>query len=108
MVEAAASGLRLIAPDHSAYQAYLTPQTATLLPSREIPARFEGDPELQALFAGANWWEPDHDAAVAAIRAAIANPVAGPSGARDQVLRDLTWERATRRLIAVLSELLAT
>ena len=106
MVEAAASGLRLIAPDHSAYRAYLTPETATLLPSREIPARFEGDPELQALFRGANWWDPDHDAAVAAIRAAIAEPDAGPFGARDVVLREYTWERATSRLIAALTEVL--
>jgi glycosyltransferase involved in cell wall biosynthesis len=106
MVEAAASGLRLIAPDHSAYQAYLTPDTATLLRSREVPARFEGDPALQALFAGSNWWEPDHDAAVSAIRAAIARPDAGPYGARDVVLRDFTWERATSRLIDVLNEVL--
>ncbi|HVX31304.1 MAG TPA: glycosyltransferase [Nitrolancea sp.] len=107
MVEAAASGLRLIAPDHSAYQAYLTPETATLLPSREVPARFEGDPGLQALFEGSNWWEPDHEAAVAAIRAAIARPTAGPYGARDVVLRDFTWERATSSLVDVLDELLA-
>ncbi|HEX5441211.1 MAG TPA: hypothetical protein VFW76_10025 [Ktedonobacterales bacterium] len=105
MVEAAASGLRLIAPDHSAYQAYLTPETATLLPSREIPARFEGDPELQALFAGANWWQPDHEAAVDAIRATISHPNTGPSGARDLVLHQFTWEHATRSLIAVLNEL---
>jgi len=106
MVEAAASGLRLIAPDHSAYRAYLTRDTATLLPSREVPARFEGDPELQALFAGSNWWEPDHEAAVTAIRAAITRPNAGPYGARDVVLRDFTWERATSSLIEVLDDLL--
>ncbi len=106
MVEAAASGLRLIAPAHSAYLAYLTRDTATLLPSREVPARFEGDPELQALFAGANWWEPDHDAAVAAIRAAIANPTTGPLGARDLVLREFTWEHATAGLIDVLTAVL--
>jgi glycosyltransferase involved in cell wall biosynthesis len=108
MVEAAASGLRLIAPDHSAYPTYLTSATATLLPSREIPARFEGDPELQAMFAGANWWEPDHQAAVAAIRAAIRRPDQGPYGAREQILTHFTWERATRRLIDVLNDILVT
>ena len=40
MVEAGAAAY-LIAPDHSAYRADSTPETATLLPSRTIPARFE-------------------------------------------------------------------
>src|SRR5690606_291338 len=37
MVEAAVSGLQLIAPDHSAYQSYLTADTATLIPSPLVP-----------------------------------------------------------------------
>jgi glycosyltransferase involved in cell wall biosynthesis len=106
MVEAAASGLRLIAPDHSAYPTYLTPETATLIPSREVPARFEGDPELQAMFADANWWEPDHEAAVAAIRAAIERPAGGPYGAREEILTHFTWEQSTRQLIEVLNNVL--
>ncbi|HEX3722211.1 MAG TPA: hypothetical protein VHV31_05440 [Nitrolancea sp.] len=108
MVEAAASGLRLIAPDHSAYPAYLSPRTATLIPSREVPARFEGDPQLQRMFAGANWWEPDPEAAVAAIRAAIERPDVGPYGAREEVLARFTWEQATRQLINVLEDVLVT
>lgn len=108
MVEAAATGLRLIAPDHSAYRHYLTPERATMLPSREIPARFSGDPALQRLFKGANWWEPDLDAAVAAIRAAIDGRDPGCSAARDYVLANLGWEQATRQLVAILDELQVT
>ena len=108
MVEAAASGLRLIAPDHTAYPAYLSPRTATLIPSREVPARFEGDPELQRMFAGANWWEPDHEATVAAIRAAIERPDGGPYGAREAILSRFTWEQATRQLVAILDDALVS
>lgn len=105
MVEAAASGLRLIAPDHSAYRAYLSRKTATLLPSQLVPARFAGDPELQQLFAGANWWEPDVDAAAAAIRAAIDGRDREPAGLREHILSNFTWEQSTRRLIEILSRL---
>jgi glycosyltransferase involved in cell wall biosynthesis len=105
MVEAAASGLQLIAPDHSAYRDYLTPETATLIPSREIPAHFKGDPELRQLFAGATWWEPDEDAAAMAIRAAIDGTTLPRYGAKERVLGDLTWEHAARRLAGILSDL---
>ena len=104
MVEAAASGLRLIAPDHSAYTAYLDPSVAQLVPSREVPAVYEWDEATGALFEGANWWEPDEDAAIACIRAAIeGRDDAGPS-ARDRMLGRFTWEHATRRLIEILAE----
>jgi glycosyltransferase involved in cell wall biosynthesis len=108
MVEAAACGLHLIAPDHSAYRAYLTPEIATLLPCRQVPARFEGDPELQTLFDGAEWWEPDQDAAVTAIRAAIEEPCPRPSPARDAILSTISWQKATGRLLDILNELLLT
>jgi glycosyltransferase involved in cell wall biosynthesis len=103
MVEAAASGLRLIAPHHSAYRDYLTDQSATLLPVHETPARFVGGGTTAFLFAGAHWWEPDLDASVAAIRAAIDGRDAPRQSARGRILRDLTWEFATRRLIDVLA-----
>src|SRR5207249_6021298 len=72
MVEAAASGLKLIAPNHSAYPSYLDDSVATLIPSREVPARFDGGGEVGSLFAAVTWWEPDEAAAIAAVRAAIA------------------------------------
>jgi glycosyltransferase involved in cell wall biosynthesis len=104
MVEAAASGLRLTAPDHSAYRAYLDDDTATLLPVHETPACFTAGGATSLLFAAASWWVPDEDAAVAAIRAAIDGQDAPRRSARDRVLRDFTWQSATRELIAVLSE----
>jgi glycosyltransferase involved in cell wall biosynthesis len=105
MCEAAASGLRLIAPDHSAYRAYLDEGAARLLPSREVPAVFPGDSDVAALFDGANWWEPDEEAAIAAIRAAIDGRDVPRRSARDRILREVTWEQATRRLIALLADL---
>lgn len=103
MVEAAASGLRLIAPDHSAYRAYLDRTTATLLPVQEVPADFPGGGTTGLLFRGASWWTPDESAAIAAIRAAIAGHDTPNRPASERVLRDFTWERATSRLISLLS-----
>lgn len=105
MIEAAASCLSLIAPDHSAYRAYLTSEIATLIPSREVPARFAGDPELRRFFAGANWWEPDVEAAAEAIHDAIRRPDETRSSAREHILAHFTWEQSTMRLIEILSEL---
>jgi glycosyltransferase involved in cell wall biosynthesis len=105
MVEAAASGLRLIAPDHSAYRAYLDGTVATLIPSRQVPATFEAFEGLQEMFAGADWWEPDPEAAAAAIRIAIDGGDGPVASARARLLDEFTWERSTRRLIEVLSDL---
>ncbi len=44
MLEAAASGLRLIAPAHSAYLTYLDSSIASMIPSREIPAEDQDNP----------------------------------------------------------------
>jgi glycosyltransferase involved in cell wall biosynthesis len=104
MLEAAASRLKLIAPNHSAYTTYLDPSIASLMASREVPAIFAGWGNLQVLFANANWWEPDEEQAVDFIRAAIEGRDGGKASARDHILREYTWENATRRLIAILSE----
>jgi glycosyltransferase involved in cell wall biosynthesis len=103
MVEAGASGLRLIAPDHSAYKTYLDGSVAQLIRAREVDAVFPGP--TGALFQGAQWWEPDHDAACAAIRAAIDRRDREHGTARDRILSEFTWELATSRLLAIVGEL---
>jgi glycosyltransferase involved in cell wall biosynthesis len=104
MVEAGAAGLRLIAPAHSAYLAYLDPSCATLIPSRPVAASPVAGAELADLFGNATWWQPDEAAAVAAIRAAIAGQDATIVSPRERILRQLTWEQAARRLLEILTE----
>jgi len=105
MVEAGATGLHLIAPDHSAYRAYLTPEIATLIPSRTVPAQFEESPGLRPLFEGADWWEPDQQATVAAIRNAIDHPPTGPSPVQEVLRTRFTWEHTVDQFLAILDEL---
>jgi glycosyltransferase involved in cell wall biosynthesis len=102
MVEAAASGLRLIAPGHSAYLAYLDSTVAHLIPCREVPA-YMGNAD-QFLYEGANWWEPSEDDAIAFIRSAIEGRDLLPCSARDRVLREFSYEKVTRRLMDILEE----
>ncbi len=102
MMEAAASGLRLIAPDHTAYRSYLNHDTATLLPTRLVPAEVSAD--FRVLFANAQWWEPDQKAAIQAIRNAIDDRESTVASARDFILGHYTWERAAARLIEILTE----
>jgi glycosyltransferase involved in cell wall biosynthesis len=105
MLEAAASGLRLIAPDHSAYSTYLDDSVAQLITSREVPCLFSGWGLVQLFFQNANWWEPDDGEAILAIRAAIDGKDVSPASARQRVIREFTWEQATRRLIVLLEDL---
>lgn len=105
MVEAGASGLALIAPAHSAYLAYLDASLARLLPARQVPARPEHDPWLAALLAGADWWEPDEDAAIDAIRDALAGRDERPASTRARLAGEFTWDRAAARLLEIVDEL---
>ncbi len=105
MMQAAASGLRLIAPAHSAYATYLDPSIATLIESHEIPVEYGGDAATAELFQGACWWQPDRQAAIQAIRAAIEGRDSRLSSPRDRVVNEFTWERATKRLLSILEEL---
>jgi glycosyltransferase involved in cell wall biosynthesis len=104
MMEAAASGLKLIAPAHSAYLTYLDPTIASLIRTREIPIVYQGDPATADLFVGANWWEPDMDHAIELIRAAIDGRDSSLSSARERIVRDFTWASAASRLIEILDE----
>ena len=103
-VEAAASGLRLIVPRHSAYLSYLDDSVATLIGCREAPVRWTGDAATRALFENARWWEPDEDEAARHIRAAIEGRDAGQPTAQARILGTFSWERAVERLRAILSE----
>jgi len=104
MAEAAATGLDLLAPAHSAYPAYLDDRVARMIPARPVPARVEGDVGLARLFAGATWWEPDPVEAAAALREAIEGRGRRAS-ARSRMVARFTWEHAAARLLAALDEL---
>jgi glycosyltransferase involved in cell wall biosynthesis len=103
-MEAAASGLRLIVPNHSAYTSYLDSSVASLINSREIPVHWTGDPATGALFENARWWEPDEEEAAGYIRSAIAGRDAGRPTAQARILASFTWEKAVRRLREILDE----
>ncbi len=105
MTEAAATGLHLIAPDHSAYQSYLDPSTARLIKAHETPVLVDGDPLTAALFLGATWWKPDESEAVRAIRDAIEHREVPADSAQHRILAEFTWEKATDRLIEILTEI---
>jgi glycosyltransferase involved in cell wall biosynthesis len=104
MMEAAATGLALLAPAHSAYTTYLDGSSARLIPARLVPADCGRD-GLGRLFQGAEWWEPDEEAAAEALREAIDGRDAGRPRARARVAESFTWAQAARRLLAVLEEL---
>jgi glycosyltransferase involved in cell wall biosynthesis len=105
MMEAAATGLKLIAPAHSAYLSYLDRATARLIAAHEVPVVYDGDPATAALFEGANWWEPEEVEAVRAIRDAIDGKNEPPVSAQHRMFAEFTWERATDRLLEILAEI---
>lgn len=106
MTEAAAMGLHLIAPKHSAYTAYLDESVAQMIPSKRIPADFSGGMRFLAkLFAGSEWWQPDEEAAAEFIRQAIRTGEDSMPTARARFASELTWEQTVKRLIGILEEL---
>ncbi len=103
MIEAAASGLRLIAPRHSAYLAYLDDDVAAMVSAVEVPAvTFDGSWAGQ-LFDGASWWVPDEDEAVQRIRDAIDGRDTPSASARERVA-GFTWDNAAARLLEIVDE----
>jgi glycosyltransferase involved in cell wall biosynthesis len=104
MVEAGATGLRLIAPMHSAYTAYLDTSVARMIPARLVPARADGGGSVGPLFEGARWWEPDEGVAADAVREAVRGEDRAAPTARARIA-SLTWEKATATLMAILEEL---
>jgi len=104
MTEAAATGLRLIAPAHTAYLDYLDSGVAQLIPVRTTPADARADPWTAQLFAGAHWWTPDEDAAGQALRNAIDGRDQPAASVRDRMASAFTWRQAGSRLIEILAE----
>jgi len=104
MIEAAASGLSLIAPRHSAYLAYLDEDIATMISCREVPALDADGFWVSDLFEGANWWVPDGDEAVARIEEAVQRGPVSDARARQRMVERFTWKHAAQRLIEVLDE----
>jgi glycosyltransferase involved in cell wall biosynthesis len=106
MMEAAATGLQLIAPYHSAYPTYLDESVVYWLPSRAVPVVFEGwmGREDAYLFDGLRWWRPDETVAAQLIRDIIDRAIAPKASARDRILTTFTWDHVARRLIDILSQ----
>jgi hypothetical protein len=71
MMEAGAAGLHLIAPDHSAYTAYLNSSVADMIPSKKVPTKFRWAQGLHKLFQDTEWWQPDKAIAADYIRQTI-------------------------------------
>ena len=104
MMEAAATGLRLIAPRHTAYLDYLDCDVAQLIPSRSTPADARTHPWTAPLFEGAHWWTPDEDAACEALRNAIDGRDEPAASIRDRLVSAFTWRHAGAQLIEILAE----
>ena len=102
-MEAAASGLELVAPAHSAYRTYLDDDTAHLVESREVPVDLPREDENYVLFKGAGWWEPDEDRAVQILRAIVRGEASPKPPPRERVLARFGWDAAAARLLEVVS-----
>jgi glycosyltransferase involved in cell wall biosynthesis len=104
MMEAAVSGLGLIAPAHSAYLTYLREEEAYLIPAPLGPARFEGRLGLddRTFFDGAQWWHPDEDAAADTIRRIVRGTAPPKRSAKERIAAEYTWEKAEAALLAAI------
>jgi hypothetical protein len=104
-MEAAAAGLRLIVPEHTAYLEYLGGDDAVWIPARPAPVQFEGTlgAEDWSFFGGLRWHQPDEDATVAILRAIIAGGPSRPP-VRKRIIAQYAWNTAANRLIDILNE----
>ena len=105
MMEAAAAGLSLLAPDQPTYRAYLGQEDADWLPCTMVPARIEGQAGAEDLdyFRGLKWWQPEEDVAVELVARIIASREARPPPT-GQILSEFSWARASQRLLDTLYE----
>jgi glycosyltransferase involved in cell wall biosynthesis len=105
MVEAAASGLELVAPWHSAYRDYLDHDTAHLVAAEEVPSDLPPTDDNYVLFRNSRWWKPDEDQAVEIVRAIVSGTAPAKPPPRERILESFGWDAAARRLLELLSEL---
>jgi glycosyltransferase involved in cell wall biosynthesis len=100
MMEAAVSGLSLIAPRHTAYMSYLRDDEAWFVPAPAGPARLEGrmGREDQMFFDRLSWWLPDEEAAAEIIRAIVRGDAPSKRSPKDRIAMTYTWENAVNRL----------
>ena len=106
MHEAAASGLQLIVPRHSAYAECLDDRVAWMTPARVVPAIADEGRGPQAYGgAHADWWEPDEDAAVDIVRHVVGHPEDLKPLVRPQLVARFSWPDAARRLLTLLEKL---
>ena len=107
MMEAAAAGLHLIAPNHSAYASYLREEDAELIPASLVPAVFESPMrrEDQIFFDASSWWQPDENVAVEIIQRIIRSDGRTKLLPRDRIVAEYSWANAGNRLIQILEEL---
>lgn len=105
MMEAAVSGLNLIAPGHSAYLSYLRPLDAYLLPAMQVPAKIDGHlgREDRLLFDGLEWWDPDVDAAADLIRAIVAGRAEPRSSPKQRIAAKYSWANAAAQLLELIN-----
>ena len=101
MVEAAASGLQLIAPRHTAYTDYLNDEIAYFIPVTKVAAEFASDVALNKLFMGANWWQPDQAEICSTISGIISNTLLPKLSAREAVSR-LNWQSTAELLDRII------
>lgn len=104
MMEAAATGLTPIAPDHSAYRTYLSPDTARLIPSKLVLGAGPRAKTSETWFAGLHWWEPDRESAVQTVRGEIDGTLPRLRPIRQHLFDNFGWERAGARLVELLSD----
>jgi glycosyltransferase involved in cell wall biosynthesis len=106
MMEAAVTGLRLIAPRHTSYVEYLRDDEVEFVPAREAPFRIEGrmGAEDALFFDGLSWWDPDEDAAAEIVRRIVdgrAEPKPSPG---ERIARTYTWDSAAEQLLGAIGE----
>jgi glycosyltransferase involved in cell wall biosynthesis len=106
MSEAMALGKPVIATAYSGNVDFMTEETAHLLPWTRVPVGKDAGPYPRS----ATWAEPDIDAAAAAMRAVVEDPVAadamGRRAAADLATRfspEVTGAKMARRLAEIWS-----